>query len=308
MIPAIIAQVDDGDRFYQLVQQQRYAEAIPIGERYLSTHPDNDAFAVDLAYALLDVGRAKEARRILTGRDKYFRDHPQAASIWRDIDAAEWKGPRFESYSSTQFEGRFGDQFFNVDQTYALAPPGIVQPYVAMHLAEDLRSGAPGSPQIFSDNALVIDAGVRRRLGPDLVSFIEGGAGIGLRGQGTIGDVRYGLAYSRQWASAPLPSTTVNLSAAIYSRYAGNGITYYNVLHSFGGRYFRPIAVLNGGFDSHNVFGNRFVEAEAGIETGNSKLSLRVLGVRGYYLSHAAGTASAPYTTLRVQMVFGASK
>ncbi|MGH7682865.1 MAG: tetratricopeptide repeat protein, partial [Vulcanimicrobiaceae bacterium] len=227
MIPAIIAQVDDGDRFYQLVQQQRYAEAVPVGERYLATHSGDDAFAVDLAYALLDVGKAKEARRILTGRDAYFRAHSQAASIWRDIGAAEWKGPRFESYSSTQYEGRFGDQLFDVDQTYALAPPGVVQPYVAMHLSEDLRSGAPGTSQIFSDNALVTDAGVRRRLGPYLVTFIEAGAGIGLRGQGTIPDLRYGLAYSRQWASAPLPSTSINLSASIYSRYAGNGIAYY---------------------------------------------------------------------------------
>jgi len=343
--PAIVAQVADDELFYTYVKQKRYADAIEPGLRYLAAHPENDAFACDLAYALLDLGRTDEARKLLATRGTYLHEHPDAASIWMDLsykdadakryhdaiddldaylaikpddrtakaqrDAfaqAAFGGPRFSSYGYTQYEGRFGDELLGIDQNYALAPLNTVQPYVAMHLSEDTRSGAPGSPQIYSDNALVTDAGVRTKFGSYLSAFLEAGAGIGLRGQGTIGDVRYGLVYSRQYAAAPLPSTTVNVSAAFYSRYAGNGIMYYNVMHDFGGRRLRPVIGLNGGLDSHGVFGNNFAEAEAGIATGTPAFSLRVLDVHGWYVPRGTALPSSAYSTLRVQMVFGTEK
>jgi tetratricopeptide (TPR) repeat protein len=343
--PAIVVQADDADQFYAFVNQKRYADAIPLGTRYLAAHPENDAFAFDLAYALLDLDRTDDARRVIASRAAYLREHPDAASIWLDIsykdsdakryheaiddvDAylairpndiaakaqrtayadAAWGGPRYQSYSYTQYEGRFADQFFGVDQSYALAPASAIQPYVASHLTEDVRSGAPGSSQIFSDNALVTDAGLRTKFGPYMTAFIEGGVGIGLRNQGTIPDLRYGLTFSRQFAAAPFAYTSVNVSAAEYSRYGGNGIMYYNVLHDFGGRRLRPVIGLNGGMDTHRVFGNNFAEAEAGIEIGTSALSFRVLDVRGLYFTRGIGLPAPPYSTLRVQMVFGVAK
>jgi tetratricopeptide (TPR) repeat protein len=343
--PAIVEQVSDDELFYTYVKQKRYAEAIEPGMRYLEAHPENDAFACDLAYALLDLGKTDDVRKLLATRGAYLRANPETASIWldlsykdsddkryheaiADVDAylaikpndagakaqraayaqAEWGGPRYASYGYTQYEGRFSDQIVGVDQSYTLAPQSVVQPYVAMHLSEDTRSGAPGSPQIFNDNALVTDGGLRSQFSPYLSGFVEGGVGIGLRGQGTISDLRYGFIYSRQFAAAPLPSTSINISAAMYSRYGGNGIMYYNVMHDFGGHGIRPIIGLNGGLDTHGVFGNDFAEAEAGFETGTNAVTLRVLDVRGYYLPRGSALAAPAYSTLRVQMIFNVNK
>lgn len=342
---AIVVQVADDELFYTYVKQKRYAEAIDPGMRYLAAHPDNDAFACDLAYALLDLGRTEDARKLIVTRGAYLRSHPDSAAIWMDlaykdgdakqyhdaiadIDAylaikpsdvtataqrtaytqAIWGGPRYTSYGYTQYEGRFADQIIGLDQTYALAPQSAIQPYVVTHLSEDTRSGAPGSPQIFNDNALVTDLGVHSKFGAYLAGFIEGGVGIGLRGQGTIGDVRYGFDYSRQFAAAPLSTTTVNVSAVMYSRYAGNGIMYYNVMHDFSGHRLRPVIGINGGLDTHGIFGNNFAEAEAGFDVGTSAFTLRVLDVRGYYLPRGSALAAPPYSTLRVQMIFSAEK
>jgi hypothetical protein len=343
--PAIVAQIADDELFYTYVKQKRYAEAIDPGMRYLEAHPDNDAFACDLAYALLDLDRTDDARKLLGLHGTYLRAHPDAASVWldlsykdadakryhdaaADVDAylaikpndvaakaqrtayaqAAWGGPRYTSYGYTQYEGRFADQILGIDQSYALAPQSAVQPYVATHLSEDTRSGAPGTPQIFNDNAFVTDAGFRSKFGAYLLGFIEGGVGIGLRGQGTIGDLRYGVEYSRQFVTSPLASTTVNVSAVMYSRYAGNGIMYYNVMHDFGGHRLRPVVGINGGIDTHGVFGNNFAETEAGFDIGTSAFALRVLGVRGYYLQRGSVLAAPPYSTLRVQMIFSAGK
>jgi|GEM_PF-5181381 tetratricopeptide (TPR) repeat protein len=343
--PAIIAQVADDELFYTYVKQKRYADAIDPGMRYLEAHPENDDFACDLAYALLDLGRTDDARKLLRAHAAYLRAHPDRASVWLDlsykdadakryhdaiddVDAylaikpndvaakaqrtaygqAAWGGPRYTSYGYTQYEGRFSDTLVGIDQTYALAPQSAVQPYVATHLSEDTRSGAPGASQIFNDNALIADAGLRSKFGSYLLGFIEGGVGIGLRGQGTISDLRYGLEYSRQFAAAPLASTTVNVSAVMYSRYAGNGIMYYNVMHDFAGHRLRPVVGINGGIDTHGVFGNNFAEAEGGVDVGTSAFTLRVLGVRGYYFQRGSALTAPPYSTLRVQMIFSAGK
>jgi hypothetical protein len=332
--------------FYAFAKQNQPALAVKYGEEYLALRPDDNAFAMDLAYAQLNLGNLAVARDIAATRPAYLRANPKAALIWMDISYREaaakqyraavadadaylalapndatakaqrtayvrdiWGGPRYQAFGYSQYEQRFDDVFFGLDQTYALAPAGRVQPYAALYLTEDLRSGPPGSPQIYSDNALIADVGLRSHLGRYVTAFAEGGAGMGLRGQGTISDLRYGLRYFEQWGARPQPYTSVNASAAFYSRYAGNDIGYYTVLHDFGGKRIRPVIGINGGLDSHNVFGNNYLEGVAGFQTGTDALSFRLLQVEGTYLTRGlVGIPKAQYSSLRASIFFGIAK
>jgi len=313
--------------------------------KYLALHPDEDAFAMDLTYAELKEGNLAEARAIVATRESYLRAHPAAAKVWldfsyRDADAKRYAeaiadvdtylsiqpddsearaqraayagdrsgGPRQSMFGYTYYDSRFDDTFLGVDQTYALSSHQRVQLYIAGHLGEDMRSGAPGTPQIYSDDALITDLGVRGSLTPNITAFAEAGFGIGLRGQGTITDARYGVLFGHQWGGLPHDMTTVDASVAVYSRYAGNTIAYYNVLHVFPGRHVRPLLGLNGGLDSHSVFGNNFVEGIYGLQAGNSSVSYRLVGVEGEYLTRGTIRVQPAYSGLRAMLVFGVSK
>jgi len=327
--------------FYAYSDAGQLDAAVQYGDQYLALVPNDDAFALSLAYADLSLGRVAQARAIVAQRESYLRAHPQAASIWMDFsykaaaakqyrnaiadvdtylairpgDAsakdqraayvdAIWDGPRYQNYGYAQYEGRFEDVFFGFDQTYALAP-GRVQPFAELDLTEDTRSGAPGAPQIYSDNALIADVGLRTHFGPYVTGFAEAGAGIGLRGQGTITDLRYGLRYFQQWGARNKPYTQVSASTGIYSRYGGNAIGYYQVLHDFGGKTIRPVVGINGGLDSHNVFGNNFIEGFAGAQTGTNDLTFRLVQVQGTYLTRGLDPSpKAPYSTIRGTLFF----
>jgi len=326
--------------FYAYQTEGKLQSALVYGDRYLALQPGDDGFAMDLAYAELKAGDLARVRAIIAARAPYLRTHPDSAKLWLELsyraaDAKDyndaiadvdtylalqpgdasakaqraafagdaWGGPRATTFATTYYDGRFNDEFLSLDQIYTLAPSHGIQPYVAAHLSEDARSGAPGSPQIYSDNALVTDAGLRATIAPHLTAFVEGGAGIGLRGQGTISDLRYGALYGRQWGNAPYGFTSVDASAGLYSRYAGNTIGYYDVIHGFPGKAARPLVGINGGLDSHNVFGNDFVEGLYGIEIGNGAVRYRILGVEGWYLRTAHKQAN--YSSLRAMIVLG---
>ncbi|MFN2527905.1 MAG: hypothetical protein ABR584_04215 [Candidatus Baltobacteraceae bacterium] len=47
--------------FYDAVRRKAYPEAVLIGQRYLAANPNDEVFALDDAYALLDAGRIPEA-------------------------------------------------------------------------------------------------------------------------------------------------------------------------------------------------------------------------------------------------------
>jgi hypothetical protein len=328
--------------FYAFNERKAVSEAVAYGERYLELRPGDDGFAMDLAYAELGFGNVAGARKIVASRGAYLRDHPDAASIWldfsykdaetkhdraaiADVDAylrykpgdaaaktqraqyvdALWSGPRFQSYGYGQYEGRFSDGFFGLDSQYMLAP-GIVQPYVANHILSDLASGAPGTPQIFSDNAVLFDAGVHVRVSPYASFFGEGGVGVGTRGQGTISDLRYGFAYSQRWGNGS--TTEIDASAVVYSRYNNNFISYFTVLHQFGTRGVRPIAGIDAALDGKSVFGNNFVDGFAGVQLGTDAVALRLVTVNGLYLTRGLPAPQTGYSTFRATLVFGLSK
>ena len=320
--------------------------ALTYGRRYLALDPSDDPFAMDLAYAEIRAGDVTGARAIISTRAAYLRAHPDAAKLWLELsyrasDAKKypqaiadvdtyltfapndlsarsqrtsyvndyWGGPRATTFGYSYYEGRFNDVFFGFDQTYALRPGQNLQPYLVAHLTDDLRSGAPGSPQIFNDDALVTDVGIRQPLGPYAKMFVEGGYGIGLRGQGSITDLRYGALYSEQWGVISREYTTADASVGFYSRYAGNTIAYYDVVHVFEAPGLVHLLVgVNGGLDSHRVFGNSFLEGLYGLELGNGTLRYRILGVEGTYLTRGAIPTRPAYASLRAMLILGLAR
>lgn len=331
--------------FYAYQRRGDTERALQYGETYLALVPSDDAVAADVAYAQAGAGHTARARELLLAHAGYLRTHPSAAKAWMAIayrEAAEkryvqainatdrylalvpsdaqaraqraafvderWGGPRQTLFGYVYNDTRFADTFAGIDEAYTLASSGGLRVYAAAHLREDTRSGAPGSPQIYSDDALVADLGIRESLGAYLAAYAEGGAGFGLRGQGTVGDARYGLLYSRGWNGPGASRTSVDASAAVYSRYAGNAIAYYQILHTFTGRGVRPLIGLNGGFDSQRVFGNNYLEGLYGVELGDGRLALRLLGVEGLYLTRGAFPARPAYSSFRAMLVFGIAK
>ncbi|HVA33940.1 MAG TPA: hypothetical protein VNG31_07305, partial [Candidatus Baltobacteraceae bacterium] len=276
---------------------------------YLKAHPDAASIWLNFSY---DAADRRDYPRAIADVDAYLTFRPSDASAKQQrafYVNSLYGGPRYQAYGDVQYEQRFDDVFFELDQTYALAPARRIQPYLALHLTEDTNSGAPGTPQIFSDDVVVAGVGLRSHFGPNVSAFAEGGAGIGLRGQGTTGDVRYGVDYFQSWSRPHGAHTDVGLSAAVYSRYSGNLISYYDVLHDFGGKRLQPIVGINGGLDSRNVFGNSYVEGFAGVQTGTDALSFRLMEVGGTYLTRGVKTSTKlQYTTLRGMLIFGVSK
>jgi tetratricopeptide (TPR) repeat protein len=329
--------------FYGFVDAKLSTDAVKYGRLYLSLKPDDDAFAMDLAYAELGLDQVDDVRALITARSTYLRAHPEFASIWLDIsykdEAAKhygdaiadvdaylqyhptdasaksqraafysemFNGPRFQSYGYSQYESRFSDGFFGVDTQYVLAR-GVIQPYIANHIIDDVTSGAPGTPQIYSDNAVIFDGGLRARVSPYAYFFAESGVGIGTRGQGTIPDLRYGFLFSQRWGRQAI--TEIDTSAAVYSRYQNNFISYFTAYHEYGWKRIRPIFGLNGGFDEKSIFGNNFVEGFEGIAVGTDALSVRLLQVEGAYLTRGLPIpANGRYSTFRALLVWGITK
>lgn len=334
------------DLFYALNGAKQTESAVEFGKKYIASHPAEDAFAIDLAYAEMDLGRVGDVRELLLPRESYLKAHTDAAAIWEDIATRDadrgnyrlamtemdrylrikpadkaakqqrqsyyddiYGGPRLQTFGSAQYETRFKDGFFGLDSTYALAPAAAIQPYFAVHGNGDVRSGPPGSQQIFADNSLISDLGLHAHLGPFTYIFVEGGNGVGLRGQGDVPDFRYGLQFSDQWGSYPHASTVANASAAVYSRYGGNLISYYSVYHLVGGKFFfHPIFGFNAGVDTQRVFGNSFIEGFVGAQLGTPFVYVRAEEVKGSYLTRGVPDQTGFYANFRGQLIFTLTK
>ncbi|HVA34030.1 MAG TPA: tetratricopeptide repeat protein, partial [Candidatus Baltobacteraceae bacterium] len=94
--------------FYGDVQQKRYAEAIVYGRRYLAEHPDNDSFAMDLAYAEIAAGNVDAAAAIADRRDAYLRAHPQNAGLLAALFYA------YKDRKALQRAIRYGDEYLSL--------------------------------------------------------------------------------------------------------------------------------------------------------------------------------------------------
>src|SRR4029077_7756717 len=189
---------------------------------------------------------------------------------------------------------------------------GVVQPYVALHAANDVgASGSGAIRQTLTDQGVALDCGLRVPGGNGGWAFAEAGEGFGLAGQAGVADARYGYEFDRDWGATqgPRPHSSFDLSAAAYSRYAGNAIGYAQFAHDFAlvGP-LRGVVEANLAADTRRLYFNNTVEAAAGVSIGSPSLSVRFLTVRGAYTPRGADRPSpSGYATARTQLLFGFS-
>jgi hypothetical protein len=328
--PAAVVAVQDVDqqakqRFYNDVTQKNYSDAFTEADAYLARHPDDNKFGLDVAYAELSAGHVDDAKARLH-RLTQCGDPTVASAALRQLDAMQpvsGAGPAFVPvgrtrdngymYVYSQNESRFQDTFSGMFLRYDLGTNAI-RPYVALNVAYDTRSGVPGIAQVYNDNAAVASFGIRAPIGMSQYGYVFASAGesVGLRGERTFPETRYGVAYSRDYGTMfnSRPHSQVNVSAAVYSRYAGNAIGYFQ-----GSRDERITPGMRGlyganvGLDGQRLYYNNFAEGYAGlIFPLTHEINFRVVGVEGTYISRGTPIpVSSSYSSARALFVFGAN-
>ena len=382
--------------FYDAVGRKAYPEALRLGADYLSTHPNDDVFRLDYAYALLAAGRAADAmpqlERLANSQNEavasaarkqlavqgpvatpvpvaagllqqaydasakgnhaaavtllqqYLARNPadqtarlqlgyeldgsgrpsEATPIFKELAAstdpavaakakqalasrttASAGGDRGSVFGYVIHDSRFADTFYGADATYDLAQTRV-RPYVVAHINSDTRSGVPGVSDVFNDNAVALDAGLKTALGAHLSAFAEAGYSNGLRGQPSFSDFRAGFNYYAEYGSRATGHTSLSASAVEYSRFAGNAISYAQLAHDFpiAGR-LRGVAGLNGALDTHRDYFNNFIEVFGGLQFAIDPVTFRLVRVYGSYLDRGVNRPQTNYGSTRAELIFG---
>lgn len=329
IVVAVDASYTERSEFYTAVKEQDFARAVQLGEAYAKAHPEDDVFALDLAYAEIGAGRREQALALLqklrasknatvaaSAAKQYAAMSPQpAASSGSAASAgvrpaspapqAEYKPPPGYAYVYSQYESALADVFSGAFVRYDLLDPlRGVRPFAALYLSYDTRSGVPGFGQVYNDNAAVFDGGLRDPIGSYGYAFVAGGYSAGLRGQHSFPEVRYGLAWSRDYGAFDGPNhALLDGSIATYSRYQGNTLGY--LAPSYDVKLAGPLRAIAGttySFDVRGIDGNNFVDLYAGaLARVAHAWQLRTVAVRRMYLT----PSPADYTGLRVLFVYG---
>ncbi|MDP9016689.1 MAG: tetratricopeptide repeat protein [Candidatus Eremiobacteraeota bacterium] len=285
-----------------------HAAAAALLRTYLAAKPSDEQARLQLAYELEAVGNRAEAAQefgaLTSSTNAEIASKAKAGLV--PAQGAGADAPRGSVYGYIIHDSRFADTFYGADATYVLAHSRI-EPYIVAHYSSDTRSGAPGASDVFNDNALVLNGGLRTALGTHASAFIEGGLSQGLRGQRSISDFRTGVTYFAQFGAPKTAMTTINASAVEYSRFSGNAIFYGNVLHEVPlGAHLRAVAGFNTALDIHRDYFNNFGELLGGVEAISGPVTLRVVRVYGTYFTRGASRPAAPdYQSTRAELIFG---
>lgn len=292
---------------YDASDRGDHASAITAVDTYLTGHPGDARARLQRAYELLDLGRQKEAHALLTELERSpDADVATAAREQLTVERDLINNQRGTVYSYYQREGRFGGDFYGMDVVLD-GPKTHVQPYLALHLANDVGNTSAPLRQTLTDQTFAIDVGMRMKVGRGGSLYAEAGERFGLAGQGSATDARFGYSMYRDWGKAfgSRSHTTVDFDAASYSRYAGNIVGYAQASHDFVLRGpVRGIVEINLAADSHRLFYNNTAEAAAGVQVGTPAIALRLLRVQGFYTSRGADRpAASAYGTWRTQLL-----
>jgi hypothetical protein len=318
-VAAIVAVVDADwqarNQFYSDVHAGRYDAAVAEGQAYALRHPSDDRFALDLAYAEIRAVKRNDALTLLR-RLSHSSDSSVATAAQQQLAAIgsflPSGTPGGYLYVYSQDESRFGDVFNGVALRYDFSEAAI-RPYAALNLSYDTRSGVPGVSDVYNDNAAVASVGFRAPIGLGQYgyAYVLGGDSIGLRGEPTFGDFRYGFAYSRDYGplDASQPHTLTYFSAAAYSRYAGDAIVYAQASHDVSiTPLLRAIAGTSVALDTHRQYYNNYAEAYAGVLVHlTTSVNVRFVGVAGDYLPRGIGVPRPFYSGVRVLLVSGSN-
>ncbi|MBV8602999.1 MAG: hypothetical protein JO359_15660 [Candidatus Eremiobacteraeota bacterium] len=307
----VAANPDDAQAWHQLAYTdeslQDYPAALTALTRYLALKPDDQRALLERGYLLVHVGKADEA----TAQFAALRSSPdpavakQATAEWEARQPARARS--WDVFGYAYNESRFGDTFYGFDLRKSLAATPI-EPYAVLHVVGDFNSGSGQNAQIFSDNAAIADVGLRARIASGTYLFAQGGAGFGTRGQGTISDLRYGLLSSNRWGGVS-NGLTVDASAVMYSRYAGNWIGYLNLRKGIQlGNSAAFILGIDGALDSQRLYYNNFINEVGGIQVGTQWVKVRLEAYAGQYLGRGTGrpaTTGSTYSSVRPMILFG---
>ncbi len=298
-------------QFYDAIRLRRYRAALSDAETYLAEHPTDDAFRLDAAYAAHNAGDEETARADLQYLSKSSDPRISAEATKQLALITPAAAGRGYLYFSADNEARFSDVFNSINLRYDLGR-SQVRPFASLDVSYDTRSGVPGISPVYNDNSAVVALGLRTPFGRLQYGYVYASAGesIGLRGEPSFGDARYGAAYSRDYGSMyrPQPHTQLYGDISVYSRYQGDAIGYFQASHDSPiATRIRAIGGVSLALDNHRVYYNNFAEAYAGIAVPFGTTSLRIEGVAGEYLPRGIGLQRPFYSTLRVLLVSGQS-
>ncbi len=314
IVAAIIIADDTGfaqrQAFYDAVKAGDDKKAVEIGKAYLAAHPNEDAFALDVAYAELRAGDRSDARALfekLAGSND-----PKVSSAARQQLAVMSGGggaDRGYSYNAVLYESRFNDFILDGFDYYNLGNESALTPYAALHYTYDTAS-AFGLGQIYYQHYVSGDFGLRHRFGSYVYAYAEAGYSVGLSSEPSFFETRYGFAGSRDYGqlNADKPHALVDGSLAVYSRFEGNAIGYLQMHYDvklWG--HLRPSVGWRAYADSQRLTYNNFLEVHEGaVYWFTPGLYLEGYGVQGTYDGRGTPRIASPgYTTWRVLLVSG---
>ena len=204
IVAAIIIADDTGfaqrQAFYDAVKAGDDKKAVEIGKTYLAAHPDQDAFALDVAYAELRAGDHADAVALFEKLEESTNPHV-ASTARQQLALLSGRLSNYGyAYNAVQYESRFNDIIFDGFRLSTISPGRSIsistRRYVTRTTPVQSRDRADlfrklcgaGNRSTRTDHSVqlrVCRSGVRMR--------------IGLGGQRTVSEVRYGVAGSRDF-------------------------------------------------------------------------------------------------------------
>jgi tetratricopeptide (TPR) repeat protein len=314
------------------------AGAIRDFETIVQSDPSDYNAMLQLGYWAYDEKNLKQAERWFR-RASLSPDAAEAAAARvaaQNVSRAErlyWGSIYFNPFYTTRFDDFL---YYSTVKVGVRVPAKVrIEPYLSLRLQQDTRSRGGALPEIFSDSAAVIAAGVQvHPFTPWLNVFAEAGTAISLLGTPPPGrgraipDYRAGIAYARNWGTTLTGTQEAGrgffsrrgfreiwTDTEYYSRFGDNVIGYFQYKEglkgpSLGALRSQFFVVGNLVKDARSDFYNNAIEGGPGARfsfTHMPWLQFYCEYVRGAYLTKGHRTRNygpANYNDVRVFVVY----
>jgi tetratricopeptide (TPR) repeat protein len=316
---------------YDLLAQGRRSEARELFEAVHRVDPADAAVTMQLGYLYASDGELSRARALFEAERENADSKvaTQATTALREIhqESKLWFG---SVYATPFYQARFSNQIYPFNFQVGLRPVPNFQPYVSLLFSRDLRSQTGSLPQIFSDNSLVVAAGVQSPiLGKGTELYAQAGTATSLLSQPSSGravpDYRAGMTWFKSWGPDLNPAVrnaergaslagSAYANVAFYSRYDHNVIGYLQLREGVNlpTKRVLPVqvlAALNYSRDSNSDFYNNVVEVGPGVRVLPFRrlpnVQLVAQYVWGFYTIHDPTNPYGPrYNDFRVFLIW----
>lgn len=291
-------------------------------------HAQTKELELQLGYLYIDVNRLDLARQAFE-RALEYNDPAVVEKAHKALTviAAAWPEHQLGFYLDSQFMTRFHDDVTDASLRYSerLGPRLPVSVYFNGRILRDTASHGGVLPQIYSDNAALVGAGLLYQ--PYRAHyFVSGEANEALlltanaAGKNPmIPDYRAVAGYFRQWPEqGGWLHLEANGSMGFYSRYGNDGIAYLQPreladLIRMGNLRLSAFVQENVALDTYQQYYNNTAELIPGLDLHDRRLaglSLRCAFVRGYYLplhSNSPNPYGPNYTDYRCRLILGSN-